>query len=389
MPLALAEFLISKLTEEDAIVLDPMVGSGTTLVAAKRLQRSALGVDRDPLASLVARVVSRTYNREDLGRVGKKILNRAERLAVRETGVFRAFMDGLPSEDREFLEYWFPRRCQRELCLIAEAIRREGDLTLRDIAWVVFSGLIIAKPAGVSYAMDISRSRPHKRLGRPVLAPFDAWDSRFQAAVNRLPFLDSPRNLPEPVVSIGDARSLELGHGTIDFVLTSPPYLNAIDYLRSHKFTLIWMGHELNSLRELRGTMMGTERGLPSPDGLPSGLEQRLTAKIADRRRRGIVRRYLSDLNNMVGQIAMVLRKDGVAILVLGPTIINEVRTDAAQALAEIAERHGLYLVGTVVRQLNSARRSLPPPASVDKANDMAARMRREVLVALRKRTKK
>jgi SAM-dependent methyltransferase len=49
-----AAHCISKLTPEDALVLDPMCGSGTTLLAAKRLGRRYLGVDLDQVQAKVA-----------------------------------------------------------------------------------------------------------------------------------------------------------------------------------------------------------------------------------------------------------------------------------------------------------------------------------------------
>lgn len=48
-PLAICEYLISLTTfSEEAIVLDPFVGSGTTAVAAKKLGRKFIGIDINP-----------------------------------------------------------------------------------------------------------------------------------------------------------------------------------------------------------------------------------------------------------------------------------------------------------------------------------------------------
>jgi 16S rRNA G966 N2-methylase RsmD len=49
-----AAHCISKLTPDDGLVLDPMCGSGTTLLAAKRLGRRYLGVDLDRVQAKVA-----------------------------------------------------------------------------------------------------------------------------------------------------------------------------------------------------------------------------------------------------------------------------------------------------------------------------------------------
>src|SRR5438445_90597 len=44
-PVALARQVISLFTHQGELVLDPFVGSGTTLVAAQELNRNALGFD--------------------------------------------------------------------------------------------------------------------------------------------------------------------------------------------------------------------------------------------------------------------------------------------------------------------------------------------------------
>ena len=46
-PVKLMELLISLVTKENAIILDPFVGSGTTCVAAKNINRHYIGIDID------------------------------------------------------------------------------------------------------------------------------------------------------------------------------------------------------------------------------------------------------------------------------------------------------------------------------------------------------
>jgi len=54
-PESLLERILRASTLENSWVLDPMHGSGTTLVAAERLARSWLGVDQSPLAHRIAK----------------------------------------------------------------------------------------------------------------------------------------------------------------------------------------------------------------------------------------------------------------------------------------------------------------------------------------------
>ena len=54
-PIKLLERLISLSTNEKDIVLDPLCGSGTTLVAAHNLGRKWIGIDNNPIACKIAR----------------------------------------------------------------------------------------------------------------------------------------------------------------------------------------------------------------------------------------------------------------------------------------------------------------------------------------------
>lgn len=53
-PLQLMELLISLVTIEGQVVLDPFMGSGTTCLAAQRLKRHYIGIDIDPQSVQIA-----------------------------------------------------------------------------------------------------------------------------------------------------------------------------------------------------------------------------------------------------------------------------------------------------------------------------------------------
>ncbi len=384
MPLSLTEYIINGMTSSDAIILDPMIGSGTTMIATKKLGRSGIGFDIDPLAILMARVSTHTYNINYLNDIKEYVLFRAGKI-IKKT-CLPDLKKRLHVKDKNFVEYWFPSHSQKQLFALSVAINELQKGFIRDLAWVVFSSIIIAKTAGASYAMDISRSRPHKRLDKPVIAPFNIWKEKFDLIIRHLPFTKGDGFGKKIHINRGDARSLSLADDSTDFILTSPPYQNAIDYIRSHKFSLVWMGYDLGCLREIRGGMIGAERGLNSPDGLPSEVENRLSQTIVEQSKQAIIRRYLSDLGKSIKEISRVLRRDGVAILILGPTMINSKKSDAAAVASAIGQKYGLTTVGYAIRCLNTARRSLPPPSIIDEQNHMSQRMRREVLIALRKK---
>jgi len=329
LPISIAEHILKGLTEGNAVVLDPMVGSGTTLIAAKKCGRTGIGFDRDLLALRIAKSVVASYETKELEELGSKLLSRAFAIHSFKNHRLPLLREPLNEQDQQFLKFWFSPQSQKQLFAFKRAILEVEDERLQNFAWVVFSSLIIAKSAGASYALDISRSRPHKVLSKPVVLPFDAWSRRFLAAVKRAPFLDvdDDGNLD---LEHGDARQLSAADSSVDFILTSPPYRNAVDYLRSHKFSLVWMGTSIPEVRHLRGTMIGSERGLFSLDGIPDDLETRLSQVIEPRREQAMTRRYLSDLRKAIGEMERVLRSGGLAVMVVGPTMINAKKTDAA-----------------------------------------------------------
>jgi DNA modification methylase len=46
-PIALMEYLIKLVSKEEAIILDPFMGSGSTGIAAKKLNRNFIGIEMD------------------------------------------------------------------------------------------------------------------------------------------------------------------------------------------------------------------------------------------------------------------------------------------------------------------------------------------------------
>ena len=59
-PVALFEYLIKTYTNEGDLILDNCVGSGTTLVATKQLNRKAIGIEISPAYCAIAKERIRT-----------------------------------------------------------------------------------------------------------------------------------------------------------------------------------------------------------------------------------------------------------------------------------------------------------------------------------------
>ncbi len=65
MPIWLAQDIIERLTGPGELVMDPMVGSGTTAIAALRAGRGVVGTDLDPMALLLSRVGTTVFDTDE------------------------------------------------------------------------------------------------------------------------------------------------------------------------------------------------------------------------------------------------------------------------------------------------------------------------------------
>lgn len=369
-------------------VLDPMVGSGTTAVVARALGHEAVGFDTDPLAILIAQTWCDDIDEETVRRTAKRVLDRAT-VAARSIRLADAYPRNADEETKTFTRYWFDETNRRQLTALASAVQATRNATVRRVLWCSFSRLIITKQASAAMALDVAHSRPHRVTDRKPIRPFEHFLRAVETVLKASPFSRGQTGGPPPAhIEPGDARKLPLEDATIDVVITSPPYLNAIDYLRGHKFSLAWMGHPVSGLREVRATNIGTEVGagarLDDPVVAAAMAEMGDIEGLPARERRQLAR-YLSDMARVLGEIHRVLKPGGAAVLVVGDTTRRGVFVRNSDALVHLGEVHGLDLVERTQRALPPNRRYLPPPSSDDAGEALDARLRNEVLLTFEK----
>jgi len=369
-------------TRNPLSILDPMSGSGTTLVCARSRGHRAIGCDTDPLALLIARAWCADTEPEKLKRRARLVLERARTLRklLRYKGSYPRSAD---RETRQFINSWFDPGTRRELSALATCISRVRSQTERTLLWCAFSRMIITKSSGVSLAMDVSHSRPHRVYDVAPVKPFDVFLKAVAKAAGNCPFSDKVSDAPAADIRHGDARMLPVESMSVDMVITSPPYLNAIDYLRGHKLSLVWMGHNISDIRALRSGNIGSEvsKESTSNPAIQEAMEAMADLGMLDNRRLGMIRRYVWDMNKVIKECMRVLKRKGRAILVVGDSAIRGVFVKNSEALVRLAESHGMSAVSRTTRPLETGRRYLPPPESEKAGGRMQTRMREEVIL--------
>ena len=202
-------------------VLDPFVGSGTSLVEAARFGRSALGSDVNPAAAILSRVYELVSVPQD---DRKAVLHSLEDRLSQALQLLRGLQpheDGQTRQESTLLDLW------RLSDLGTERILMEALVVLCDL-----------------YSPGLDAGRIHKNWNRLV------------EIIQSLPRSDRPVSVYQ-----ADARSLPIETNSVDLVLTSPPYINVHNYHQKFRRSVEALGwnvltaasSEIGSNRQNRG----------------------------------------------------------------------------------------------------------------------------------------
>lgn len=397
------------LTGRDEVVLDPMMGSGTTIVEAILHGRNAVGFDIDPLARLITLVKTTPLSAENISEVGNRVISEAGRnVTAHREHILHELDVRWDAETRKFVDYWFAPDTQVELMSLLLEIQNVPDASVRAFLELVFSGCIITKSGGVSLAFDLAHTRPHRaKVARSPKGELILGDALADSDNPRVQFLTKTvksaitefrKRLHQNIVSLqelkpdlyrptlreGDAQCLELPSESVDLIVTSPPYAsNAIDYMRAHKFSLVWLGHSMGELSDTRKEYIGGESVSEFQfEELPA-YTAGIVSEIAtlDARKGLVLRRYYSEMYRVLREMYRVLRPGKASIVVVASSIMRGRDTETDRCLAEIGEQVGFEVPSIGVRHLDRNKRMLPAGMTINRGSQIQQRMHEEYVI--------
>ncbi len=364
-----------------ASVLDPMAGSGTVLRTAINSGHPAIGYDVDPLAVLMSRVWVTPVDTDRIRAIARKTAVQAE--DIDPDNVSLPWIDG-DYETMEFIRFWYDTPQINDLRRISWILAKRHD-AVGNALRVAMSRLIIQKKRGASLAGDVSHSRPHRIR---TTNDFDVISEFVRSSDLVAKRLEQDKPAQKAVVKIGDARRMtQLKDASVDAIVSSPPYLNAIDYLRGHKMSLVWIGYRISELRRIRAKSVGAQRALdPQAD---SDIVKDIVASYCEisslpSRKLAMIVRYAYDVNSIIGEANRVLRPGGIAVYVVGNSCLGDVRIDNDNIVINAARRYGWRLVERYERELLKSKRYMPPP-NKSQLTPINQRMGTECIVTFRK----
>jgi SAM-dependent methyltransferase len=280
-------------------VADPFCGSGTTLLAAKDRGFKAAGSDVSPLAVLVSRAKTRNYDAAEL----KEAFSRLR--ALKPEGKTEV-------TEQKWLRNYFYGRTLANILFYRDEIRRLENEALRDF----FLLALIDTTGRVANAVKVGGSlRKVKKPPLPVKPLFINKAKRMVRDVKNFPY---PKETPEPEVAEADARVFRWEDNSIGSVVTSPPYMNKIEYTSVYKIELAMFFRQQET--KMRAYISDT-----AAEGASFAVEDA----------------YFSDLKKVLQNLYKGMKSNGTAVFELAGGCFPDRNVEADERLASVAEDTG------------------------------------------------
>lgn len=340
--------LIGHLTNAGDVVLDPFCGSGTTGVEAIRLGRRYVGIDNNPVACLIssAKLYFPTINRFEAE------LERIQRDASHL--LLQGFVRGHPRLD-ELLKWYHPQTVQEILAILAAVVARP-DGRLNDCFLAILSSVLKGASSQVKHwgwVCDNVRPKQHEIVYRPALTSFISASIQYLRnctsafgevyANDEGATRESVRRRSRILNGDSVAAMNKRAAGSVDLVVTSPPYFGVADYVKSQRLTYLWF-----DIPELAGRQLGFTDF--------EALRARESGARSNRSRSSSYSSYISYMNSFFISAGRILRGDGHLALVVGESASRQRTTEQLIALASDA---GFHLKMRKERDILSHRRRL------------------------------
>ncbi len=333
------KWAINEFCNENSVVLDPFMGSGTTLVEASGFVKHSYGIDIDPLARLIASVKTSPINLDEISLHYSEIDNSFDK----KTSQLIA-----PMNDIQNFDHWFTNKNWSDLqSLLSTILQLECSAKVRDFYICVFSSIVRT----VSNADDQShKTYVSGTLKKQPIAVKEIFMKRLEKAADAVSELSNIQT-DGAVCDIlkGDAQCINLEGGTVDLIVTSPPYLDSVDYMYNFMLEYFWLGEYLGieSRREFnltRRKTTGTKNPLLNDAKVPDIINDLINLEQIPKYRKKAVPAYFQDMQKHFKEASRVLKEGGRYVLVVGNSQTEAGAIPVHDCLIRLAHENGLSL---------------------------------------------
>jgi len=235
MKSAMARTLIYKYTKPRETILDPFVGSGTIALEALIAKRKIIASDINPYALTLTRA---KLNAPSSLKVALKKVNNHLELAKTNGGSIS--LREVPSWVKSF----YHPRTLKEILKLCQVLKKKRDyFTMACLLGILHHQRpgFLSFPA--SHLVPYLRTRKFPKNRFNEMYNYREVSPRLIAKIKRtykrFPIFDN-KNVKSCVKKSAD--KLQLRRNSIDVIITSPPYMNALDYARDNRLRMWFLG---------------------------------------------------------------------------------------------------------------------------------------------------
>jgi DNA modification methylase len=358
---AIARFLSG---ERSKIVLDPFCGSGTTLVEAAVAGFRSFGIDVDPIARLVSLVKTRPIEPARLKRATEtlaKVLLRAEG---------QKHLPKIPT-----LSHWFNESAVRDLGTLRASIEHfKADPALYEFFIVCFTAIIRRVSNADNQTQKTYVSHTKKKLAPPVLPLFRQTVEDYAARLATFSTVEPLGNAT--VLDCKDARNFATSWAAaklpaVDLVVTSPPYLQSVDYVYNQMAEYFWMGDlfgmETQSKQNehkrfyIGSSKVDAQQYRKAPMTSIKEIDAVVEA-IAKKSQKNafIVGQYFVDMIEHFRQAAKVMRPGAPYVCIVGDSLVSGEAIQVHKLVGECARAVGYRVAGTFGYEIRNRHMRFP-----------------------------
>ena len=333
--------LIEILSQKGDVVLDPFGGIGTTFIQALFLERAPYSFDISPVASTVCKILYMLFNPYiDKEQIKNQLLQLCK--GFDEAKDYTIDL----SEQRKELAGWFEKDTFNEISFLFREYDSLQDRTVQAVMKLVLSSILVtlsSQNKGWAYIADNVKPKADELKKKSV---FEQYRVSVKNLLNDI--IEYETILPDTYENFYSSISHEtrvfedsivnstiIKEGTVDLVVTSPPYPRMIDYIKSQRLSF-------NFYNENFGDYVGREIG----------------ARYR-RSRRDFLDTYEKDIKQVNAKVVKLLKKNGYMCVVLPDYEATDDRKSVIEKIIEDYAKLGLIKVFEVSRYIPSHKRTL------------------------------
>jgi len=344
--------ILSQYKNKGINVLDPFMGSGTTAVETIISGNTPIGVEMDPFARLIADVSSTIFSEKDFSSLKEVLVE-----IVRRWNTFE------PASTPKLagIERWFKNDDLKKLLSLKNCIKAMTPSKYLSFMMVAYADCI--KPVSLMERQSLKPyiSQKHPKVTKEVIDSFVYSYNVHIEAMKQMTEVAEPSNIEW----IGeDATNFRTESPYIDLAISSPPYINALDYTRCVKIEGAMCDCIDNEIAaDMRNVQVGHEnRKNEDINDIVYNTFKPWYDKILpkDKGRANTCMAYFNDIYKNLICVYQALKPNGEYHIIIGDNTIKTIEVPTHKIIASLAEYVGYKWFGYYKYKIKDHRTSIP-----------------------------